>query len=110
MGAQTVPASNPAVDKEARIAALRRATVRRIVDYRTPHHGTYHVTSADRPEVEHSVTTCGPRRHELAGTCPGARHGRVYLHMTDIAFARRHHVNAARRARPAQADQLRRAA
>jgi hypothetical protein len=96
MVAQTAPASNPIVDKEAWLAALRRATAGRIVVYRTPHYGCYHVTSASQPGVEYTVSTCGPRWHDLCCTCPGARRGRVCLHMSATAFARRHHVYAVR--------------
>jgi hypothetical protein len=96
--AQPIPASNPVVNKEAWLAALRRATAGRIVVYRTPHYGVYHVTSASQPGVEYTVQTAGPRWHELSCTCPGARHGRVCLHMAATAFARKYHVYAVRAA------------
>jgi hypothetical protein len=78
------------------------------VVYRTVHYGVYHVTSASQPGVEYTVSTCGPRWHELSCTCPGARHGRTCLHMAAVVFARKYGVYAVRPAAAspdAQADE-----
>jgi hypothetical protein len=96
MVAQQTPAGTPTVNREAWTCAFRRASAGRIVVYRTVHYGVYHVTSASQPGVEYTVSTCGPRWHELVCTCMGARRGRVCLHMAATAFARRHHVYAVR--------------
>jgi len=93
---QPVTASTPSVNKDAWIAALRRAGAGRIVVYRTVHYGVYHVTSASQPGVEYTVSTCGPRWFELVCTCPGGRRSRVCLHAAAVAFARKHHVYAVR--------------
>jgi hypothetical protein len=92
MVAQQAPGHTPIVDKNAWIAALRRSATGRIVVYRTPHYGCYHVTSASQPGVEYTCQTAGPRWHELTCTCLGARRGRVCLHMAATAFARKYRV------------------
>jgi hypothetical protein len=101
MVAQQIPASTPTVNTAAWLAAFQRATAGRILVYRTPHYGCYHVTSASQAGTEYTVQTAGPRWHELVCTCPGARRGYVCLHMAAVAFARKHHVYAVRQA-PAQ--------
>lgn len=96
MVAQAVALSTPAVNKGRWVAAFGRAAAGRILVYRTPHHGVYHVTSASQPGVEYTVQTAGPHWHELTCTCAAGRNGRTCLHQAATAFARHHHVYACR--------------
>jgi hypothetical protein len=98
MVAQAIAMSTPATNtpRDKWLAAFQRATTGRIVVYRTPHYGIYHVTSASQPGVEYTVSSTGAAWHELACTCAAGRNGRICLHQAATVFARRHHVFAVR--------------